>query len=218
MKKLLTFCFFTLSFSLLGQSNLIKIGVNHRNTDYLPDNPSLQSIGFQVGYNYKIYENLLVEVNVGRVANYWDNRRQNALIYTETEQTTYIEGIILFPILRRWVPSGRLKGGIEYIRSQNSFEYVDSSEVFGKYLRSATIFSLAYYLNEFGVVLDYTHPLSNHFVIYASSGFSLSTNLSPRYNSSIKMQNTGGASWSDLTVAETNRAHYRVSMGIGYMF
>ena len=219
MKTLFTLLsLFTFLFSLPGQSHLIKIGGNYRNTDYLSRTGN-QKIGPQVGYNYRVSEKLTLAVNVGYVSDYWEVRRSNLLVFKEKERTNYLEAMVLFPVFRRWLPSGNLKGGIAYVGSRNTFDYPEMAAVINNQLESITTKSSIYYLHELGVVLEYVYPLSNHFVLYASGCFSASFNSAPSYQSSIyEDYSSGGTSSSFSSLEERNTAHYRLAVGVGYLF
>jgi hypothetical protein len=219
MKTFLTLLsLFTIIFSLSGQSHLIKIGGNYRNTDYLSHTGN-QNIGPQVGYNYRVSEKLTLVANVGYVSDYWEVRRSNLLVFKEQERTNYLEVMALFPILRGWAPAGNLKAGIGYIGSRTTFEYSEMAVIRNQQLESNTTTSLTSYLHELGVVLEYVYPLSNHFVLHASGCFSASLNRASSYQSTmLEYYSSGGTSRALTSLEERNTAHYRLAVGVGYLF
>lgn len=212
MKTLLTLILsVTILLSLPGQSNSLKIGGTYRNSNYLSHTGN-QKVGLQLGYSYAVSDHLMLAANLGVVSNHWDVNRNNVRVFREEDRTTYLEAGVLFPILR----SNRLKGGIGYVGSRNTFDYAETAVISNQELESITANSLTFYLHELGLLLEYSHPISNHLVLYAGTNLSASLNQAPAYQSII--DSASGISRSLSSVEERNVIHYRLSAGIGYVF
>lgn len=217
MKTLLTLALVLLSFTaLFSQSNLIKGGASYRNTNFLSHTGN-QTVGWQLGYRHEFAQKLALEVNFGKGSNSWDIERGGVLVFTEKEQVDYLEAIAFIPLLRKWIPSGNLKGGLGYVGSKNSFEYPEMAIIDGNELSSRTEASTNYFLHDLGLFLDYKHPISGSLVAYASAGLSASLNPAPSYSSTIvEYHEQGGTSTHFSAIDERNVLHYRFSFGLGY--
>lgn len=216
MKPILTLLLsLTLCLSLTGQSDLFKVGGTYRNSNYLTHTGN-QKVGLQLGYSHPVSERWTLAVNLGSVTNHWEVERSNILVIKEKERNNYVEAMILFPLLQHRISEDKLKIGIGYVGSRNTFDYAEMAVVNNQELESMDAKSLIYHLHELGVMLEYTYPITDHIVAYGSSNFSASLNRAPAYQSTIIT--SGGGSSTLSSIDERNVMHYRISVGLGYMF
>jgi hypothetical protein len=219
MKTLLTFSLgLTLCFSLSAQSNLLTLGGSYRNTNYLSYTGKLP-IGPQLGFSRLFSEKFKLQANVGRVTNDFTISRSNVDVFQEQDRTTYLEVFALFAILRRWNAASKLKGGIGYVGSRNTYEYIEQAVVANNEVSSLTTKDPTYYLHAIGLMVEYVQPISTKFVISASTGLNASLNRMPAYESIIVEQfSIGGTGTSRSSADERHALNYNISVAVGYVF
>lgn len=217
MKSFLTFIFVLLfSFTLLGQSNIVKLGPSYRNMNYLLDTEV--PIGFLVGYNHDFANGHRIELNFGYHPKFREASRY-ASVFRNEEKSYVFEAFILFPLFKKWIPSTNLKGGIGYIGSNNKYEYLATGVIRNEELESSSINSLTFQLHELGIILEYDFKITDHFLIFVNSASSVSLNQRPLVERSIsEFPSTGGIIATNSTADPLNSPHLRVTLGVGYSF